>query len=57
MNHRFQRNSILGIDSTSGWVDKVDEVKREIKSHVETRFQELFYRRPSLRGSFFSKVE
>lgn len=56
MNQRFKRNGILGISLDSGWFDNVDEVKREIKSHFESRFQESDYRRLSLRGTFFHSL-
>ncbi|CAL5200696.1 unnamed protein product [Lathyrus oleraceus] len=57
MNQRFRRNSLLGINTVNDWLDKMDDVKREVKNHFEARFQESGYKRPSLVGSSFKCLD
>ncbi|KAI5429587.1 hypothetical protein KIW84_034243 [Lathyrus oleraceus] len=56
MNQSFRRNIVLEIYSVNGWVEKVDDVKREVKSHFEAIFQDLVYRIPSLDGFVFHSL-
>lgn len=48
MKRRFQRNSLLGIESGNHWVDHVEDVKIEVNNHFKARFPEVDYSTPIL---------
>ncbi|KAI5429193.1 hypothetical protein KIW84_033981 [Lathyrus oleraceus] len=50
------RNALLGISTSSGWIDNVEKVKLEVVKHFEARFIETNGRRPSLSGLVFKQL-
>ncbi|XP_058775507.1 uncharacterized protein LOC131649767 [Vicia villosa] len=46
MNERRRRNHISTITTSSGIVDKVEEVKEEVWQHFNSKFKEVNHRRP-----------
>lgn len=53
MNSRFRRNWIVGLNITKGRIVQIEEVKMEIKDHLEHRFIEPSSKWPKLEGIMF----
>ncbi|KAI5389970.1 hypothetical protein KIW84_075329 [Lathyrus oleraceus] len=53
MKHRFTRNKIAGVISNAGIIDKVEEVRKEVKCHFEEFFLEPNPRRLVIDGVDF----
>ncbi|KAI5445431.1 hypothetical protein KIW84_013609 [Lathyrus oleraceus] len=53
----FRRNSLLGLNLVEGWVDKVFNMKKGVKSNFEERFQESVARSLSLSGLPFPMLD
>lgn len=56
VNLRVRWNLILGLNTLNGWIDKVELVKEEVKSHFDTRFAESLPSRPHLDGIEFNSI-
>ncbi|XP_058775772.1 uncharacterized protein LOC131650047 [Vicia villosa] len=56
IKHRVRRNSLLGLNSPNGWIDKVDLVKEEVWSHFEQRFSEYLFSRSLMDGILFTSL-
>lgn len=56
MKHRFTRNKIVGVISNAGIIDKVEEVRKEVKCHFEEFFLEPNPRRPVIDGVDFQRL-
>lgn len=49
MKHRFKRNGIISLNIERGKIEKVEELKQEVKKHFEVRLQESNVRRNILK--------
>lgn len=56
LKSKFMRKNVMGILTSRGWVEHVEEVKEEVFHHFDSRFQESNYRRPSLAGISFEQL-
>lgn len=48
MKQKYRRNKVVGLNSASGWIEQMGEVRNTIKYHFESLFQEPKERRPLL---------
>ncbi|XP_058741554.1 uncharacterized protein LOC131613931 [Vicia villosa] len=56
MKERRRKNHICSITTRSGIIDKVEEVKEEVRRHFNSKFKEDSFSRPVLENVFFNSL-